>query len=242
VITIDRNTQPSDGHIVSRLSQPTQSSSHPPRYRGEVARWYFYLCDQIDDSILINGFIRHGTHSHWSQRTWQGTITPEETTVAFDPPAVLSSIREFLNLIGDAAQNRLMKFDLYRRTHTGRMTLATDGEVAEKANARRRRDGQSELPQVRLVSFDPLPPPQLSKGTGSGSPKAPHYRRGTWRNLPNGRARPGCVRRLSMVALRMHNHGMNCTSRPRNEAHGPASQATPIRLMGNRVASSGITG
>jgi hypothetical protein len=93
--------------------------------------------------------------------------------------------------LADSAQNRIiiLQLDLHRlvKSGTGRTVAGIGGEIARKANARRHRDGLPELPSVRVITFDPMPPLKSASGKTGGTPKRAHFRRGTWRTLPSGR-------------------------------------------------------
>jgi hypothetical protein len=178
--------------IYRAVPTPESQLQLPASHRSLTPRWYVYVLDQLDDhGFLVSSFTRHDDQPRWAFNTWQAEVNSRATTLSFDKEGMRGADPEFFDVVEEAARNRLtfLETDLYRLTTsgTGRTVPGAGGEVSRLADKRRQRDGLSPVSPIRIITFDEMPPRKSAVATGTGSSKAAHWRRGTWRTLPDGR-------------------------------------------------------
>jgi hypothetical protein len=73
----------------------------PLEFQKTTPRWYFMILDEVEDGIEINSFTRHDDQQYWSVQCWQGLVTQNDISIAFEPEALKNGRPEFVDLLED---------------------------------------------------------------------------------------------------------------------------------------------
>lgn len=158
----------------------------PQKYHLPVSRDYAMIVEEDDGIIIMTPFMRHTGHKHWIRQSWSANIIPgpDGAIENYIDPIWLKTESEFQVTMEAAISSRvrLVLIDIHRvmTQRHGHWDAAPAGQHTDRVNARRIKLGLPEVPRMRVIDLSTLLPPP-TKTTGTGSPKSPHYRRGTWR-------------------------------------------------------------
>ena len=164
----------------------------PDRYRLLIGRYYLMLAQELDDGVLFSSFMLHDNKDHWAKQVWQVFLNAKSIEYAYDPAAIATTDADFLDHFQIGTEHRvthlLPQIHRLMTRRQGTVAAGVGTAITARINARRQNLQLGAVPAIRIIDLDaPEPAPAASASHGKGAPKAPHYRRSTWRTLPTGR-------------------------------------------------------
>lgn len=145
---------------------------------------YLLLAQSMDDGVELISFYRHGDFKRWARQVFDIKVRlagEASETIAmpwlghgFSP----TSLATFQQSIIDRV-NYWMTVVIRLGRHTGQVSPVEGSKIAAGIQRRRAAMHLHDVPIVRAITFD-TPVGSATRGTGAGSPRAPHQRRGTW--------------------------------------------------------------
>lgn len=151
--------------------------------RFHVRHSYIIVCEEDDERLHLIPFMKAAFLDHWVRQLFDIYIPlGSEDVITMYDPAWGDFPANFIASVEASLWDRLsaiLGFAHQMMTRKGAASPATGTSVTEKINARRSKMSFPPVPGVITIDLDK--PPVISEAkSGPGTPKKPHFRRGSW--------------------------------------------------------------
>jgi hypothetical protein len=178
-----------------------------PGQYSSMRHSYVLVFEREDaENVLIHPFMRNTIMDTWARQVFDIRLEMRGAdSVIMCEPIGNNFPEPFLDGVQGSLEARVDEAlcDIHRlmRGRPGNAAAAAPGPLTIGVQKRRAKMGLEPVETVRLIDLNAPPRSASNTGTGRGSGKRPHYRRGSWvrEHIRNGKTIPAGPRRATQV-------------------------------------------